>query len=129
MIITKSNPIIKIIKGIKKSDKIGVVSCNSCARLCDTGGEEGMKKLSEILKKKGFSVVDNDLIGMPCHFDQLKKDELKGDVTIALTCDAGIYNLKKLFPKRKIVQGLSTIGLAAIGKLGDIKLVRKFKKK
>lgn len=128
LIITKSKPLKEIIKGLKKSDKIGIVSCNACARRCDTGGEEGMKKLYQKLVKSGFQVVDMDLIGVPCDLSQLKKDELKGDVTIALTCDAGVYNLKRLFPKRKIIRALNTIGLAAYDREGKASLVKKFEK-
>jgi len=126
MIITESKPFGEIKAKLRKEDKIGIVSCNSCARRCDTGGEESMKRLAERLKKEGFDVVDMDLIGVACDFDQLKKDELKGDVTIALTCDAGVYNLKKLFQGRKIIAALDTIGLAAFDEKGNINLVKKF---
>jgi hypothetical protein len=63
---------------------------------------------------------------MACDFDQLKKDELKGNITIVLACDAGVYNLKKLFPNRKIVQALDTVGLGAYDEKGDLNLVKEF---
>lgn len=126
MIITESKPFGMIKAELKKEDKIGIVSCNSCVRICETGGKEAMKELADRLKKEGFNVVDMDLIGMACDFDQLKKDELKGDVTIVLACDAGVYNLKKLFPNRKIVRALDTVGLGAYDEKGDIILVKEF---
>jgi hypothetical protein len=126
MIITKSKTFGEIKSKLKKSDKIGIVSCNACAKMCDTGGEKNMKKLSVLLKKNGFCVADMDLIGVACDYDQLKKDELKGNTTIVLACDSGVYNLKKLFPKRKIISALKTIGLGAFNHKGKISLVRKF---
>jgi hypothetical protein len=126
MIITESKPFGMIKAQLNKKDKIGIVSCNSCVRICETGGKEAMKELADRLKKEGFNVVDMDLIGMACDFDQLKKDELKGDITIALACDAGVYNLKKLFPNRKIVQALDTVGLGAYDEKGDLNLVKEF---
>jgi len=51
---------------------------------------------------------------------------LHGNVTIVLACDAGVYNLKKLFPKRKIIPALDTIGLGAYDEKGDLNLVRRF---
>ncbi|UZE94070.1 MAG: hypothetical protein IB618_00645 [Candidatus Pacearchaeota archaeon] len=126
MIITALKPYGLIKAQLDKKDKIGIVSCNSCAKLCETGGEKEMKKLAEKLKKDDFKVVDMDLIGVPCDFDQLKKDELHGDVTIVLACDAGVYNLKKLFPKRKIIEALDTTGLGAWDEKGNLTLVRKF---
>jgi len=128
MILTKLIPYNKIKKQLNKKDKIGIVSCNACARMCGTGGEKEMKILADKLKKDGYKVVDQDLIGAPCIINQLKKDELHGDTTIILACVSGIYNLKKLFPKKKIIAGLETIGLAAIGKNNKPKLIRRLVK-
>jgi hypothetical protein len=127
MILTKLIPYNKIKKQLNKKDKIGIVSCNTCARMCGTGGEEEMIKMSEKLKKDGYDIVDSDLIGAPCMINQLKKDELKGDTTIVLACISGLYNLKKIFPKKKIIIGLETIGLAAVDKNNKPRLVRKLK--
>jgi hypothetical protein len=126
MIITEIKPFGIIKSQLNKEDKIGIVSCNSCPRICETGGEKEMKKLSKRLKKEGFNVVDTDLIGRACDFDLLKKDELNGTTIIALSCDAGIHNLKKLFPKRKIIGALDTIGLGAYDHKGNLTLIRKF---
>ena len=125
MIITKSVSYNKLKFQLKKSDKIGIVSCNSCARMCDTGGKKKMEEISQKLRKDGFDVVDNDLIGIACDFDQLKKDELKGDTNIVLACDSGVYNLKKLFPKHKIIPGSITLGIGAYDHKGNITLVKK----
>jgi len=125
MIITESKPYGMIKGQLKKRYRINIVSCNSCTRMCETGGKEAMKKLSMRLRKDGFNVVDMDLIGMACDFDQLKKNELKGDVTIILACDSGVYNLKKLFPRRKIIPALDTLGLGVWDKKGNLTLVRR----
>ena len=128
MVITETKPYGMIRHQLKKSDKIGIVACNACAKLCGTGGEEAAKALAAKLKKDGFNVVDQDLIGKPCYYEELKlkKSELHGDITIVLACDAGVYHLRKLFPKRKIIAGLDTIGIGAWDKEGNIILVRKF---
>jgi len=127
MIITEMKPFGMIKSKLNISDKIGIVSCNSCPRICETGGEEAMKKIKNRLKKEGFNIVDNDLIGRACDFDLLKKDELNGDTTIVLSCDAGVYNLKKLFPKRKIINALDTIGLGVFDHKGNLTLIKEFK--
>ena len=113
MIVTKAKPYSEIKKQLKKSDKIGVISCNVCARLCRTGGKKPMEKLAKRIKKDGFDVVDMDLIGAPCDFSQLQKSQLHGNVQIVLACDAGVYNLKKLFPKHKIIAANKTLGVGA----------------
>ncbi len=126
MIITKKRAYEDIKKELKKTDKIGIISCNACARICKTGGEKVMKGLAKKLKKEGFNIVDVDLIGTPCDYSQLQKSQLHGNVQIVLACDAGIYNLKKLFPKHKIISANITLGIGAHdGK--KITLVRKIK--
>jgi hypothetical protein len=55
LIVTNSKPY-GIIKGkLRKWKKIGIISCNSCARACETGGREKMEELAERLKKDGFN--------------------------------------------------------------------------
>ncbi|PIZ00787.1 hypothetical protein COY61_01595 [bacterium (Candidatus Gribaldobacteria) CG_4_10_14_0_8_um_filter_33_9] len=127
MIVTKKRPYIEIKKDLKKTDKIGIISCNACARLCKTGGEEELKKLASKLKKDGFEVVDIDLIGTPCDSDLLNKSQLHGNVQVVLACDAGVYNLKKLFPKHKIISGTITLGLGTHHRGKRITLVRRFR--
>jgi hypothetical protein len=102
MIVTKSKSYNWIKFQLKKTDKIGIISCNACARMCGTGGEKVMERLAKKLKKDGFNIVDKDLIGTPCNYDQLHKNQLHGNVQLVLACDAGVYNLKKIFPKNKI---------------------------
>ncbi|MBL7148135.1 MAG: hypothetical protein ISS82_04890 [Nanoarchaeota archaeon] len=125
MIITKLKPYKKIKSKLKKTYRIGIVSCNACARVCGTGGVKEMKILASRLKKEGYNIVDQDLIGAPCIIGQLKKDKLHGDTTLVLACDSGVYNLKKLFPRKRIIAALETIGLAAINKIGKPIVVRR----
>ena len=113
MIVTKSRSYVDLKKDLKKSDEIGIISCNACARMCKTGGEVRLKELGGKLKKDGFKVVDMDLVGTPCDYNQLNKSQLHGNVQIVLACDAGVYNLKKLFPKHKIISGTVTLGIGA----------------
>lgn len=126
MIITKAKSYQEIKSRLKKKDKIGIVSCNMCARICGTGGIEAMQKLKRKLEKDSFQVVDLDLIGTPCNFSQLEAVTLRGDVTIVLACEAGLHNLKKAFPKKKLIPGLNLVGLGAVDKSGKLVLVKKF---
>jgi len=127
MIITESKPYSEIKKELKKSDRIGVISCNACARMCGTGGEKPMRILSDKLIKDGFKVVDMDLIGIPCDKNQLQKSQLHGNTQVVLACDAGVYNLKKIFPKHKIISGTKTLGIGANDNGKNIHLVCRVK--
>ena len=126
MIVTSSKPY-GVIKGmLKKWKKNGIVSCNSCARACETGGRKRMEELAERLKTDGYEVVDMDLVPMACNLDLAKKPEYAGDVLVVLACDAGVFTLQTLFPAKKIVPALNTIGLGARDGQGNIYLMKKF---
>jgi hypothetical protein len=126
MIVTSSKPY-GIIRGqLTKRYKTGIVSCNSCVRVCETGGKQRMEELYTRLQKDGFKVVDMDLIPMACSIALVKKPSFDGSVLIVLACDAGVYTLEKLFPKKKVIAALDTTGLGARDEHGNIFLMRKF---
>lgn len=126
MIITESKPYGVLRSQLDKKDKIGLVTCNTCARMCETGGEDQMEKLAQRLKEDGFNVVDTDVISVACNLEQVKKPEYKGNTLIVLACEAGSYTLKRLFPKKKIIDATNTVGLCARDEEGNIFIVKKF---
>ena len=104
MIITESKPFGMIKDKLKKTDKISLNACNECAKLCGTGGEEGLKNMETKLKEAGFEVVNKLLFAPLCDKDLDKKvmKNLKGNTILVLACDAGFYNIKKLFKNKSL---------------------------
>ena len=126
MIITSSKPY-GVVKGmLKKWKKIGIVSCNSCARVCETGGKEKMDELAARLKQDGFDVVDMELVPMACAVDAVKKPNYQADYLVALACDSGVCTLQSLFSNKMVVAALDTIGLGARDVQGNIFVMKKF---
>ena len=126
MIVTSSKPY-GVVKGmLKKWKKIGIVSCNSCARACETGGQKSLDNMAERLKKDGFNVVDTDLVPMACNIDLVKKPNYQGDFLVALTCDSGVLTLQALFPTKMVVPACNTLGLGARDMQGNIFIMKKF---
>ena len=66
MIITSSKPYGVIRGSLRKWKKIGLIACNSCARVCETGGQKKLEEISERLKKDGFNVVGADVVPLVC---------------------------------------------------------------
>ena len=126
MIITEARPYEEIKAELDKEKTIGIVSCNTCARLCQTGGRKVMEGLAEKLKKDGYRVVDTDLIGTPCFFQTLAATQLRAEITIVLACEAASFILQKAFPKKKLVPGLVTVGLGAVDEKEKVKVVKSF---
>jgi ferredoxin len=126
MIVTSIKPY-GIIKGmLKKWKKLGIISCNSCARACETGGRKKMEELGERLKNDGYEVVDMNLVPMACNVDLVKKPEYEGDVLVILACDSGVFTYQTLFPSKTIVPALNSHGLGARDSQGNIFLMTKF---
>ena len=126
MIVTSRRPY-GIIKGmLRKWKKIGIVSCNSCARVCETGGRARAEELAERLRKDGYDVVDTNVIPMVCSIDLAKKPKYEAEVLVVLACDSGVFTLQDLFPTKKIVPGLNTIGIGARDNTGNLFLMVDF---
>jgi len=126
VIITSLKPY-EVIEGwLNEGDKIGVVACNSYARVCETGGRISMDEMADRLRDDGFDVVDEDLLPMCCNLDTVSKVEYDGEVLIILACDAGVYTLQKLYPDKKVIAALNTIGLGARGAKGIIYMMKQF---
>jgi hypothetical protein len=125
MIVTSCKPY-GVVRGmLKKWKKIGIVSCNSCARACETGGKEKMDELALRLRQDGFNVVDTELLPMACNVDAARKPNYQAEYLIALACDSGVCTLQSLFPGKVVVPALDTIGLGARDVQGNIFIMRK----
>jgi hypothetical protein len=125
LIVTTSKPY-GVVRGmLKKWKKIGIVSCNSCARACETGGKDKMEELAQRLKNDGFDVVDTALVPMACNIDAVKRPNYKADMLVALACDSGVCTLQSLFPSKTVVPALDTIGIGARDMQGNIFIMKR----
>ena len=126
VIITSSKPY-GIVRGmLKKWKKIGVVSCNSCARVCETGGKEKMEQLAQRLKQDGFEVTDMNLVPMACNMDSAQRSEFTGEYLVMLACDSGVLTFQTIFPQKVVIPALDTLGIGARDGQGNIFMMRKF---
>jgi hypothetical protein len=110
---------------LRKWKKIGIVSCNSCARVCETGGKEKMDELAQRLKNDGYDVVDTELVPMACNIDAVKRPNYTADMLVSLACDSGVFTLQSLFPSKTVIPGLDTIGLGARDMQGNIFIMKR----
>ena len=126
MIVTSLKPYGMIRGMLRKWKTVGVVSCNSCARACETGGKEKMEELANRLKQDGFQVMDTELLPMACNIDAAKKPDYKADYLVVLACDSGVCTLQSLFPNKVVIPALDTIGIGARDVQGNIFLMKRF---
>ncbi len=127
MIVTETKPFGIIKAKLKKDEEVSIVSCNHCAKLCGTGGKQGLKEMKERLEGEEYTVCDEFVLAPACDKNTSKKIVKPGkSVVLALTCDAGVAIMKQLFKDNKVAPALDTVGLGAYDEEGNIFLIKKF---
>ena len=85
-----------------------------------------MDKLVERLRSDGFEVDGEHVVPMACNIYLAKKPDYQSDVLIMLGCDSAINTFKELFPKKKIIPGLVTLGIGARDSKGGLFVMKSF---
>lgn len=104
-IYSKRIPSKDIFKMLNHTDKIGVISCNSCARECGVGGVHKAEALVEHLVSEGYTVTDEIVLQYACSEPIYRRARLQldADTLIVLSCSAGVKCVQRLYPKKKVV--------------------------
>ncbi len=111
--LTQAIPYEQIREQLKKTDRIGVITCNTCVRFCGSGGVEKMEELTSKLRRDGFTVTDQVVLTAVCLNDHVMNTRLSGGLTAAvvLACDAGWSSVKQRLTDKNVVKGTETLGL------------------
>ncbi len=127
MIITITKDIQNILSNLEKEDKIAIVSCDNCAKVCGTGGEEGAAEMKKVLEKFGYNVTDIFTYGPLCAKDLNENlREINGDTALILGCEAGEYTLKKFTNFKKVILCLDSLGIGAYDESGKPFTIKSF---
>ncbi len=129
--VTQRLPLEKIESQLNKTDRIAIISCNTCVRFCGTGGLEKMEELAAQLRKDGFTVVDELLVTAACIRDYIERARISKNINkvIALTCDAGWTSIKQALPNVDVIRANETLGIMIVSpSKGVLKLMKTFEK-
>ena len=105
--ITTKKPFEEVLTALKGINKIALVSCGSCAALCQTGGTEGAKDMKEKLENEGFvittvivsdEVCDNRL--MIKDLRKIEPDLAESDAILTLSCGSGAQSILKVLERK-----------------------------
>ena len=125
MIITNNIAYVSLKAIICKDKRTGIVACDSCSNACDTGGRKNLDKMAARLKEDGYNVVYTDLFPMPCNVQIDEVVDFDVDEVLILACDAAVNTFQTLFPSKKIIPGLDTMGIGAKDAKGNIFIIKK----
>jgi len=110
---TEAIPYEEITAQLSRDDRIAVITCNTCVRVCDTGGEEIMPEFARRLRADGFRVCDEAVVTVACHADYIRDAMAASDATAAvvMACEVGWIAVAQHMGDRKVVRACTTSGL------------------
>ena len=108
VVITTKKPKEEVLEALNNynAKKVLIISCGTCAALCQTGGTEGAKEMKEWLDQEGFEVIDTEVIEEICDNRVMKKDLRKldaevseSDVILSMGCGLGVQSIVTVLQK------------------------------
>jgi len=123
MILTEKKPIEEIRENLKTSKKVFILGCGTCAALAQTGGEEQVKEMAQLLGDK--EIVGTAVIETPCD-KRLLKRSLRAistslnaaDAVLVLSCGVGVQTLAEQTGKI-VIPGLNTKFIGMTEHIGE----------
>ncbi|UCE16187.1 MAG: methylenetetrahydrofolate reductase C-terminal domain-containing protein [Candidatus Bathyarchaeota archaeon] len=123
MILTEKKPIEEIKESLKNNKKVFILGCGTCAALAQTGGEEQVKEMAQLLSDK--EIVGTAVVETPCDKRLLKRDLRAistalnaADAVLVLSCGVGIQTLVDLTGKI-VIPGLNTKFIGMTEHIGE----------
>ena len=106
-IITTKKPFEEVIGAMKQAKKIAIISCGSCAAMCQTGGTEEAKAMAEKLEMEGFEITTVIVPEEVCDNRVMKKDLRKieedlqnTDAILTLSCGLGVASITEVLSNK-----------------------------
>ncbi|OIO74898.1 MAG: hypothetical protein AUJ85_04570 [Elusimicrobia bacterium CG1_02_37_114] len=107
MILSQQKPFEEILGMVNKDKRFFLISCNGCAEVCKTGGEEACLKLKDELEKNNKEVIGCTSVDFMCNkvLDWIKiisrhsEKISQADAIIALTCGVGVQAIASVTDK------------------------------
>jgi len=108
VVITTKKPKEEVLEALNtyNAKKVLIISCGTCAALCQTGGTEGAKEMNEWLTEEGFEITETAVIEEICDNRVMKKDLRKldaevseSDVILSMGCGLGVQSIVTVLQK------------------------------
>ena len=127
--VTTKKPFEEVLGVLKGISKVAIVSCGSCAALCQTGGTEGAKEMAEKLENEGITVTTTIVAEEVCDVRVMSKDIRKSepdikdsDAILSLSCGNGsqsiLQALEKKYPNLPVFSSNNTEFIGMTERIG-----------
>ncbi len=122
MIVTRKKDRTSLKKYLEDKERIVIVGCSECAAVCQTGGSEQVKEMTEFLADK--NVLATISIESPCDkrissrdMRRIRDEVQEAEIIVALTCGSGVQALSEVTEK-PVLAALDTTFLGMVERLG-----------
>ncbi|MFX0187376.1 MAG: methylenetetrahydrofolate reductase C-terminal domain-containing protein [Candidatus Hodarchaeota archaeon] len=135
VVITTKKPVEDVINVLNENgiNKLVIVSCGSCAALCQTGGTEGLKEWTQILENESFEIIEGVVSEDVCDNRVMMKDlrkidesVKKADAILTLSCGLGVQSivqvLSKKHPNKKVFVTNNTQFMGMTERIGRFRM-------
>lgn len=126
MIGTTPKPFEQITEALKGYDKIAVIGCDGCAKVCMTGGSDQVAEMAEKLKKTGKSVLFAMSPERTCYVGKTKTsldpqlDKLKeADALLVLGCGGAVQITRQVLENYGLTIPVK-VGLDSVGHMDTL---------
>ncbi len=126
MIGTVNKPFEEVLEAVSGYEKLGVVGCNGCAKVCKTGGEEAVAAMAKKLEDAGKQVVVTALPDRTCYtykthdaLDPVKDKVAEAQALVVLGCGGAVQITRKVTEDYGMVMPIK-IALNAVGHMDTL---------
>jgi hypothetical protein len=110
--ITKRRSLHQTLEGLVPGEAVTLLSCNSCAHYCGTGGRLAMDHLAFHLEEQGISVIAKELVTKVCIQEQLRHCTVSDNIVL-MACSSGLVSVREIWPEARIFPTNITLGLGS----------------
>lgn len=126
MIGTTPKPFEEISRALENYEKVAVIGCDGCAKVCMTGGSDQVLEMAEKLKEKGKTVlfalspertcyVGKTKTALDPHLDKLKS----ADAVLVLGCGGAVQITRKVIEDYDLTLPVK-VGLDSVGHMDTL---------
>lgn len=98
------------LEGLSPGKGVIIISCNSCAHYCGTGGRLAMDHLAFHLEQRGIPVIAKELVTKVCIQEQLRRCSISDNIVL-MACSSGLASAQEAWPDAIIFPTNITLGL------------------
>jgi len=126
MIITTAKQLENLLKILENHQSVFLIGCGSCAAACQTGGEDDIIKVKEILESNNKVITGYCVPKETCHHLLTRKELIahkekisRAECLMVFSCGAGVQAVVSFYENKPVYSALDTLFLGNVHRFGQ----------